>query len=109
MRRALPLLLCLISFCGSAAAQEIKFAPLGDFRLESGETIRNLQMGYRTIGTLNADKSNAILWPTWFTGTSEQLLQFVGPEKLLDTSKYFVILVDALGDGATSSPSNSVL
>ena len=109
MRRALPLLLCLISFCGSAAAQEIRFAPLGNFRLESGETIRNLQMGYRTIGTLNADKSNAILWPTWFTGTSEQLLQFLGPGKLLDTSKYFVILMDALGDGVTSSPSNSVL
>jgi homoserine O-acetyltransferase len=109
MKRALPLLLCLLSVCGLAAAQEIKFAPLGDFKLESGETIRDLHLGYRTLGTLNADKSNAILWPTWFTGTSEQLLQFVGPGKLLDTSKYFVILVDALGDGVTSSPSNSVL
>jgi homoserine O-acetyltransferase len=88
-------------------AQEIKFAPLGNFRLESGETIRNLQLGYRTLGTLNADRSNVILWPTWFTGTSAQLLSFVGSGKLLDPSKYYVILVDALGDGVTSSPSNS--
>lgn len=108
MKKHLPLLLCLISFCLPAAAQEIKFAPLGNFKLESGETIRDLHIGYRTLGALNADKSNAILWPTWFTGTSEQLLQFVGPGKLLDASKYFVILVDALGDGVTTSPSNGV-
>jgi homoserine acetyltransferase len=88
-------------------AQEIKFAPLGNFKLESGEMIRDLLLGYRTLGTLNADRSNAILWPTWFTGTSEQLLGFVGPGKLLDTSKYYVILVDALGDGVTTSPSTS--
>jgi homoserine O-acetyltransferase len=87
--------------------QEIKFAPLGNFRLESGEIIRDLQLGYRTLGSLNADRSNAILWPTWFTGTSAQLMGFVGPGKLLDPSKYYVILVDALGDGVTTSPSNS--
>ena len=99
MKRPLFAFVCLFCLASVAAAQEIKFAPLGDFRLENGETIRDLQIGYRTVGTLNADKSNAILWPTWFTGTSAQLLGFVGPGKLLDPSKYFVILVDALGDG----------
>jgi homoserine O-acetyltransferase len=100
---------CLcVSFAASLAAQELKRAPLGNFKLENGETIRHLQISYRTVGTLNASKSNAILWPTWFTGTSTQLLGFVGPDKLLDPSKYFVILVDALGDGVTTSPSNSV-
>ncbi len=108
MKRPLFAFVCLFCLASVAAAQEIKFAPLGDFRLENGETIRDLQIGYRTVGTLNADKSNAILWPTWFTGTSAQLLGFVGPGKLLDSSKYFVILVDALGDGVTTSPSNSV-
>jgi homoserine O-acetyltransferase len=107
--RAFALRIFLVVLAAApVSAQEIKFAPLGNFRLENGETIRHLQMGYRTIGTLNVDKSNAILWPTWFTGTSEQLLSFVGPGKLLDPSKYFVILVDALGDGVTTSPSNSV-
>jgi homoserine O-acetyltransferase len=108
MKRFLCAFVCLFCLATAAAAQEIKFAPLGNFRLENGETIRHLQIGYRTVGTLNADKSNAILWPTWFTGTSAQLLSFIGPGKLLDPSKYFVILVDALGDGVTSSPSNSV-
>ena len=108
MKRLLLVYVCLLCAVSMAWAQEIKFAPLGDFKLESGETIRDLQIGYRTVGALNAAKSNAILWPTWFTGTSAQLLGFVGPGKLLDPSKYFVILVDALGDGVTTSPSNSV-
>ena len=59
-RLAFLLMVCLL--VGPAArAQQIKFAPLGDFRLENGETIRDLQLGYRTLGALNADKSNAIL------------------------------------------------
>jgi homoserine O-acetyltransferase len=109
MRRFFPAVALCLLITGVAAAQEIKFAPLGDLKLESGETIHDLQLGYRTLGTLNADKSNAILWPSWFTGTSEDLLNFVGPDKTLDPSKYFVILVDALGNGVTSSPSTSAL
>lgn len=107
MKRILPLVLCLFSSAIAAPSQVIKFAPLGDFKLEGGETIHDLQLGYRTVGTLNADHSNAILWPSWFSGTSAQLLQFAGPGKLLDPSKYFLIFVDALGDGVTTSPSNS--
>jgi homoserine O-acetyltransferase len=109
MKQGFLVLVCFFCFAMGVKAQEIKFAPLGDFKLESGETILDLHLGYRTIGTLNADKSNAILWPTWFTGTSGQLLSFVGPDKLLDPSKYYVILVDALGDGVSMSPSNSMI
>lgn len=92
---------------GALAAQQLQFASLGNFPLEDGQIIRNLRIGYRTIGTLNSQKSNAVLFPTWFTGTTKQLVDLVGPGKLVDSSKYYVILVDALGDGVTSSPSNS--
>jgi len=80
---------------------------LGDFQLESGEVIQNCRIGYRVDGTLNAERSNAILIPTWFAGRSADLASQVGPGKMFDTSKYFVIVVDALGDGVSSSPSNS--
>ena len=43
---------------------------------------------------------------TWFAGTSEGLTFWVGPGKLYDSSKYFVVVIDALGDGISSSPSN---
>jgi homoserine O-acetyltransferase len=93
----------------AAFAQDSRqqFASLGDFKLESGETIRDFRLGYRTLGQLNPDKSNAILFPTWFTGTSAQLVPLVGPGKIVDSSKYYVILVDALGNGISTSPSNS--
>ncbi len=90
-----------------AAAQEQQFANLGDLKLESGEVLQDCRLGYRTLGTLNADKSNAILFPTWAGGRSEQLVGNVGPGKMADSSRYFVILVDALSNGVSSSPSNS--
>jgi len=93
----------------STPAQEQKFAHLGDFKLESGQVIRECRIGYRIFGKLNDDKSNAILVPTWAGGTSEQLQSNFGPGKLIDTDKYYVIAVDALSNGISSSPSNSRL
>ena len=58
----------LIAFLFSLAAfaqdGQQQFASLGDFKLESGEAIRDCRLGYRTFGQLNSDKSNAILFPT---------------------------------------------
>jgi homoserine O-acetyltransferase len=88
-------------------AQEQQFAQLGDFKLESGEILRDCRIGYRTLGTLNAEASNIILVPTWAGGTTGEWLGSAGPGKLADTSKYYVILVDALANGVSSSPSNS--
>jgi homoserine O-acetyltransferase/O-succinyltransferase len=101
--------LFVLSIAASLNAQEQQFANLGDFKLESGEVLRDCRLGYRTLGQLNADKSNAILFPTWAGGTTERLAGSVGAGKLADSTKYFVILVDALSNGASSSPSNSQL
>jgi homoserine O-acetyltransferase len=84
-----------------------QFAPLGDFQLESGEVIMDCRIGYRVFGELNATKSNAILFTPWFTATSQEMADLVGPGKYADSSKYYVIAVDALGNGVSSSPSNS--
>jgi homoserine acetyltransferase len=86
-----------------------RFANLGDLKLQSGAVIRDFRLGYRTIGELNADKSNAVLWPTYLGGRSQDLLQYVGPANVVDTTKYFAILVDSIGDGVSTSPSNSRL
>ncbi len=107
LRGRLALLLLLIALYARADDWPQRFAQLGDFRLENGEAIRNCRIGYRAAGTLNANRSNAILVPTWFAGRSGDFGTWVGSGKLFDTSKYFVIVVDALGDGVSSSPSNS--
>jgi len=84
-----------------------QLASLGEFTLQSGAVLHDFRIGYRTLGKLNADKSNAVLWPTWLGGKTDDLLQFIGPEKVVDSSKYFVILVDSIGNGISTSPSNS--
>src|ERR1700684_4602774 len=45
--------------------------------------------------------------PTWAGGTTEQLKDNVGAGKLISDADYFVILIDALANGVSSSPSNS--
>ncbi len=110
-RWVLPLmLLALLAAPQSLRAEgELRLADLGDFRLESGRVIEDCRVGYRTFGTLNPARSNAILFPTWFSGTSQDLVElgFIGPGKLADTSRWFVVAVDAFGNGVSSSPSNS--
>lgn len=94
----------------STFAQEQNFANLGDFKLESGETIRELQLGYRTFGTMNADKSNVVLYLMWAGGRTEQVnFNPNNSSNLINTKKYFVIAVDPLSNGVSSSPSNSKL
>jgi hypothetical protein len=64
------LLISFAAFFSSAlSAQELKFANLGEFKLQSGEVLHDCRIGYRTFGKLNADASNAILFPTWAGGT----------------------------------------
>lgn len=98
-----------IAISAAAQAPPQQLARIGDLRLESGEVIRDCRIGYRTFGTLNEDRSNAVLFPTWFTGKSEQIADSVGQGKLIDASRWYVIAVDALGNGVSSSPSNSRL
>jgi homoserine O-acetyltransferase len=102
------IVLCLVA-AGALADSPQQMASIGDLLLESGETLRDCEVGYRTAGTLNADKSNVIIFSTWFTGTSGDLLKYelIGPGRLADTDRYFVISIDALGNGVSSSPSTS--
>src|SRR5256885_11752347 len=79
----------------------------GDLTLESGEVIKDFSISYVTHGTLNAKKSNAILMVTALTGNHHRLDFLIGPGKALDTTKYFVVATDAIGNGLTTSPSNS--
>lgn len=89
-------------------------ADLGEFRFEAGGSIQNLKMTYVTHGKLNATKSNAILFQHGFAGNHHLIDHMIGPGQALDTDKYFVICIDALGATQTtfahsSSPTNSGL
>jgi hypothetical protein len=89
----IQLFLLSLSAGPGTLAQEQQFADLGDFRLESGAVIRGCRIGYRTFGKLADDKSNVIVFPTWASGTTEQAKSNIGPGKLFDSDKFFVVAV----------------
>lgn len=107
MRRLLVAFIVLSSISAFAEDGALHVANIGDFKLDNGQTIRECRIGYRTYGTLNASRSNAIVLTTWFAGTSAGYESWAGAGKLFDSSRYFVVVIDALGDGVSSSPSNS--
>lgn len=89
------------------SAQGLKLANIGDFKTTNGSIIKDCKIGYRTVGELNSDSSNVILWPSWFDGTSESIVKNNLP-LWIDSTGFYIIVVDALADGISSSPSNTV-
>ncbi|MDP9913757.1 homoserine O-acetyltransferase [Variovorax boronicumulans] len=80
---------------------------LGDVALQRGATLRGAKLAYKTYGTLNAQKSNAIVYPTWYSGQHYDNEWLIGPGMALDPAKYFIIVPNMLGNGLSSSPSNT--
>jgi len=111
MRRTLLTLLLLLPAAHALAHGPTQPAHqlyrIGDIKLESGEVIKDFAISYVTHGTLNARKSNAVLMVTAISGNHHRIDFLIGPGKALDTTKYFVIATDAIGNGLTTSPSNS--
>ncbi|WP_223164064.1 alpha/beta fold hydrolase [Nocardioides mesophilus] len=80
---------------------------LDDVRLSTGQTLRDAKLAYKTYGTLNEDKSNAIVYPTWYSGQHPDNEWLIGEGMALDPAKYFIIVPNMLGNGLSSSPSNT--
>ncbi|MEB0112990.1 alpha/beta fold hydrolase [Variovorax sp. RTB1] len=80
---------------------------LGDVPLQHGATLRNARLAYKTYGKLNADKSNVIVYPTWYSGQHHDNEWLIGAGMALDPEKYFIIVPNMLGNGLSSSPSNT--
>ena len=80
---------------------------LGDVPLQRGATLRNARLAYKTYGKLDADKGNVIVYPTWYSGQHYDNEWLIGPGMALDPEKYFIIVPNMLGNGLSSSPSNT--
>src|SRR4051812_30281456 len=80
---------------------------LGDFVLESGEVIPNFEVSYVTHGKLSSAADNAILVLTAIGSTHHRLDFLIGPGRPLDPERNFIICADAIGNGLSTSPSNS--
>ncbi|KAI1146743.1 Alpha/Beta hydrolase protein [Nemania diffusa] len=77
---------------------------LGDFTLQSGTTLRNAYIAYKTLG----DPSNpAIVYPTWYSGLISDNEWLVGEDMALSPNKYFIVIPALFGNGQSTSPSNT--
>ncbi|WP_191059990.1 alpha/beta fold hydrolase [Geminicoccus harenae] len=79
-----------------------------NFMLQKGGVLPTAKLAYATRGKLNAARDNAVLVPSWYTGTHADSETFMlGADRALDPNKYFIILTNLLGNSLSSSPSNS--
>ena len=91
---------------------------LASFTTQSGRSLKNVKVGWEGYGTLNADKSNAILICHFFSGNGHAAGKYaeadkaagywdaiIGPGKAIDTNKYFVLSSDTLVNLSPADPS----
>jgi homoserine O-acetyltransferase len=79
---------------------------LGDVELQSGQVLPDAHLGFAAYGELNEARDNAIIYPTWYTGTHHNNDPFIGTGKALDPAKYFIVVPDMFTNGLSTSPSN---
>ena len=94
---------------------EIAYFQNINLKLESGDIIDSFKLAFKTYGKLNADKTNAILvchaltgdqyvaGNNPITGREGWWSRMVGPNKPIDTNKFFVICSNVLGGCAGST------
>src|ERR671926_1630854 len=81
---------------------------LGDVVLQSGATLESARLAYKTFGRLNAERTNAIIYPTSYGTQHPDIEWLIGGQRALDPEKYFIIIPNMFGNGFSSSPSNMV-
>jgi homoserine O-acetyltransferase len=81
---------------------------IGRLDLEEGGVIADCRLAVATFGTLDEARDNAILVPTWYSGTHQVWRDvYIGPAHALDPDRYFIVVVNQIGSGLSTSPHNA--
>ncbi len=80
---------------------------LGAVPLQCGATLPDARLVYNTYGSPNAQGDNAIVLPTFYTGTHVRNEGFLRALSALDPSRYYIVSINMFGNGLSSSPSNT--
>ena len=91
---------------------------LADFAFADGETLPALKLHYLTLGTPTRDAAghvtNAVLLLHGTTGSATQFTErgfsdaLYGPGQPLDATRFFLVIPDGIGAGASSKPSDGL-
>ena len=88
-------------------AEDHKVFRLGEVKLQSGERLPDARLAYQTYGSLNEAKDNVVLLPTFYTGSHGRNEGYFGTGRALDPARHFIVSVNLMGNGISSSPSNT--
>jgi homoserine O-acetyltransferase len=80
---------------------------LGPTTLQSGLTLPQARLAYKTYGELNAAGDNVIVMPTFYGGQHAENEMAMAGWRSLDPKTYFIIVPNMFGNGLSSSPSNT--
>jgi len=98
-----------LGVCVAAGAHaEPQIFNVYDFEFEDGSILPELRVAYETHGTLSAGRDNAILLVHGTSGGRHSFDAMIGPGRTFDTDKNFVVTVDAIGGGDSSSPKDGL-
>jgi homoserine O-acetyltransferase len=75
--------------------------------LQSGATLLDARLAYKTYGRLNAASDNVVVMPTFYGARHADVELMMADGRALDPRRYFVIVPNMFGNGLSSSPSNS--
>jgi len=77
----------------------------GDVTLQSGAVLQNARLSWKAHGTLVPARDNVIVYPTSYGAQHPELEWLIGPDRVLDPERWFVVQTDMFGNGLSSSPS----
>ncbi|WP_206935408.1 alpha/beta fold hydrolase [Roseococcus thiosulfatophilus] len=80
---------------------------LGDFPLHRGGVLPDAKLAWRSHGTLSPARDNVVLYPTSYSAQHPDLEWLIGPEGVLDPTRWFIVIPNMFGNGLSTSPSNS--
>jgi homoserine O-acetyltransferase len=80
---------------------------LGDFVLQSGEVLAGARVAWKSYGTLNEARDNVILYPCSYGATHNDMEWLIGPERILDPTRFFIIIPNMFSNGLSSGAGNT--
>lgn len=80
---------------------------LGDLPLLKGGVLRDARLCWRTHGTLSPARDNVIVYPTSYAAQTPELTWLIGPDGILDPTRWFIVQPDMFGNGLSTSPSHA--
>jgi homoserine O-acetyltransferase/O-succinyltransferase len=80
---------------------------LGDLPAERGGVIRRAKLAWQTHGTLSAARDNVIVYPCSYTADHEGLSWLIGPDAVLDPTRWFIVIPDMFSNGRSSGAADT--